>query len=146
MTRWAIHILPLLTAFLVWGCSTPYQKQEGISFRGGYSDQLLDNDTARISYSSHSFRASYWVEIYLERRCAEFTLEQGFEYFEVIDRKTIPQTIPCLRTPCRSYSAWAIIKLYKGQRPDRTTVISAKELMNGVRALPKLQRELWITP
>lgn len=127
-------------AFLAGGCAAPYQKREGFASRGGYSDQLLGNDTARISFEGNAYTSSWNVHRYVERRCAEFTLEQGFDYFEILDGKTEKHAVLGTKSNGLAYSAWAIVKLFKGNKPDRTNVASAREQMNGVFSESDLTR------
>lgn len=68
-------------------CVTPYQKK---GFLGGYSDTQLDSDTARVSYSGNAFTSRDNVENNMLRRCAEVTIQRGYEYFMIITGDTSP--------------------------------------------------------
>lgn len=102
LNYWVIRTLPLLIVFLVSGCGRPYQKNEGVFYREeDIQSQLLDKDLTRISFSGNAYKSSWNVHRYLEHRCAEFTLEQGFEYFEILDGSMIRWASSRLRIALR---------------------------------------------
>jgi len=80
--RWLCAV-PLL--FLIGACSiqTPYQPSEG---RYGYSEQQLEDDRYRVIFSGNPSTPRETVQNYLLYRSAELTLQNGFDYFTVVDR------------------------------------------------------------
>ena len=54
----------------------------------GYSDQAIESNRFKVSFRGNSFTEKEKVETYLLYRAAELTLEQGHDYFLVIDRDT----------------------------------------------------------
>jgi hypothetical protein len=65
------------------GCATPYQSR---GLTGGYSDQQIDENTFNVEYQGNGYTRRQKVEMALLRRCAELTLEHGFDYFIIIDK------------------------------------------------------------
>jgi hypothetical protein len=79
-------------ASLVWlaavaavGCATPYQQS---SFRGGYSDTRIDSNTVMVSFKGNGFTGRQTVESYLLYRCAQLTLNDGYDYFVLASENT----------------------------------------------------------
>lgn len=70
-------------ALLITGCATGY-KPSGWS--GGYSDMRLGNDMYKVSFNGNGYTGSETVSNYFLRRCAELTIEQGFDYFAIVDQ------------------------------------------------------------
>lgn len=71
------------------GCAsgpTPYQ-QTGES-RYGYTEQAVESDRYRISFSGNSLTERDTVETYLLYRAAELTLERGYDHFRLAQRET----------------------------------------------------------
>jgi len=72
---------------------TPYQPlQRGSAISGGYSEQQLEPNRWRITFSGNSLTDRRTVENYLLYRSAELTLAQGFDWFSALDRNTDKQT------------------------------------------------------
>lgn len=71
------------------GCSTatPYQPlMDGY----GYSDQALEPNRYRVTFSGNSQTARSTVENYLLYRAAEVTVQNRNDYFIIADRETEP--------------------------------------------------------
>ena len=66
---------------ILFSCVVPYQ-QKGI-MQGGWSTSQIDNNTFRVSYVGAPRDK---VDIYDLYRCAELTVEQGADYFIVVER------------------------------------------------------------
>jgi len=61
-------------------CATPYQSK---GMRGGYSEARLDANTFELSFRGNGYTHRDRIEQMLLYRCAEVTLESGFDYFVV---------------------------------------------------------------
>ena len=65
--------------------STPYAPMDG---RYGYSEQRIETDRFRVEFHGNSSTSRETVETFLLYRAAELTLENGFDYFLVVERDT----------------------------------------------------------
>lgn len=86
MSRYAMSAA-LCAATLLAGCATatPYQPvQNGY----GYAEQRLEADRYRVSFLGNNRTSHDAVTDYVLYRAAEITLENGYDYFIVIDRST----------------------------------------------------------
>ena len=154
-----IHILlACLLAFLT-ACATPYQPK---GFTGGYSQVQLDNNSARVEFKGNGYTSRERVEVFVLYRCAELTVEKGYDYF-VITRgdtenqqqsvQTTSGTFDATTTGSgRHYStsgtytpgqtvtfnkrtATAVIKMFKGEKPaDQPGTFVARELMENLQS------------
>ncbi len=75
----------IAAAMLVAACATatPYAPSENPG-RYGYSEQQLEDDRFRVSFSGNSFTNLTTVENYVLFRAAEVTLINGYDWFEVV--------------------------------------------------------------
>jgi len=88
--------LPLLTAIaagtlLLAGCETPttYHPATGHGFnREGFSDQRIEANRYQVSFAGNSVTSRDRVERYLLYRAAELTVQNGYDYFTLVDRNT----------------------------------------------------------
>ena len=73
-------------------CATvdaPYHPvQPGVHGLEGYSERLLAPDRYRVTFAGDAFTSRDTVEGYLLYRSAELTLQQGYDWFRVIERET----------------------------------------------------------
>ena len=79
-----------LTAALA-GCATPTPYQPNIrgqAASGGFTDFRLTQDRFRVSFSGNSLTKRDTVERYMLYRAAELTLAQGYDWFEMDERRT----------------------------------------------------------
>ena len=90
------NLIPIIVVMLfIQGCPTPYQKK---STRSGYSETQLDENVFNVSFSGNSYTDREEVVDFTLLRSAELTLENGFQYFAIIDKdndttyRTIPQS------------------------------------------------------
>ncbi len=83
----------LLSLFLLTACgtATPYQAADTMH-KYGYSDQKIDDTNYIVSFSGNSLTDRKTVETYLFFRAAQLTLQQGYDYFIVAERKTDKNT------------------------------------------------------
>ncbi len=131
--------------FFLSGCATPYQKK---GLTGGFVDSSLGKDTFRVSYQGNGYTSRHTVSNYLLYRCAEITIENGYDYFQTLgesqwSKDSIVSTpgqfhynssgyvsgnyyygkgrgyyVPGVNIPISKPAASAIIRLYKGQIPN----------------------------
>ena len=82
-------------ALLVAGCATEttYRPATGQGFyRQGYSERQIEPNRFLVSFSGNSATSRDTVERYLFFRAAELTLQQGYDFFVMVDRDTDRQT------------------------------------------------------
>ncbi|MGI9498414.1 MAG: CC0125/CC1285 family lipoprotein [Geminicoccaceae bacterium] len=80
--RWLLAA-PLLLMLGACATETPYQPGEG---RYGYSEQQIEKDRYRVIFSGNPSTPRETVQNYLLYRSAELTVQNGFDYFTVVDR------------------------------------------------------------
>ena len=69
--------------------ATPYQPlHPSNAVTGGFTDQRLDDTHFRVTFQGNAATSREQVENYLLYRAAELTVEQGFDWFEMVDRGT----------------------------------------------------------
>ena len=82
-------VLVLAAGLTACATATPYQPNlPGQSVKGGFSEVRLEPDRFRVSFAGNSLTSRETVEGYLLYRAAELTLQQGRDWFEVVDRQT----------------------------------------------------------
>lgn len=72
--------------------TTPYQAASKPGGYDGYSQTMIENDRARVSFGGNSLTERETVENYLLYRAAELTKERGFDYFTLKERDTEAKT------------------------------------------------------
>ena len=73
------------------GCATPTPYQPnlpGQAATGGYSEIRVEPDRWRVNFAGNSLTSRETVEGYLLYRSAELTLQQGYDWFTIVDRET----------------------------------------------------------
>ena len=81
--------LALSAALSACATATPYQPNiAGQSASGGFTDLKLTDDRYRVSFSGNSLTKRDTVERYMLYRAAELALTQGYDWFEMDDRRT----------------------------------------------------------
>lgn len=71
------------------GCATPYQRQ---GFTGGFDEYPLAADTYTITFKGNAYTSADRVQMYLHFRCAELTLETGYNSFVVVEKENQDRT------------------------------------------------------
>lgn len=92
--------LPVLTALasgalVLSACATEtaYRPATGTGyFRTGYSDRQVEPGRFLVSFGGNSYTSRETVEQYLLFRAAELTVQNGGDYFVMVDRDTDRQT------------------------------------------------------
>ncbi len=78
------------SAVILAACATatPYQAASAPGAFDGFSQTMIENDRARVSFGGNSLTDRETVENYLLYRSAEIAVERGFEYFTLQQRDT----------------------------------------------------------
>jgi len=82
------HLLVATSALTLMACApaTPYHPASEPGGFDGFSQQLIENDRARITFGGNSLTNRETVENYLLYRSAEMAVERGFETFTLQER------------------------------------------------------------
>lgn len=82
------HLILSASAAILAACSTttPYQEASKPGGFDGFSQTLIENDRARVTFGGNSVTERETVENYLLYRAAELTVERGYEYFTLTER------------------------------------------------------------
>jgi hypothetical protein len=78
-------VLGLAVLGMLAGCGqpTPYQPaRDGY----GYSEQQIEDNRYRVAFAGNELTAPDTVQNYLLYRAAELALDEGYDYFTVVDR------------------------------------------------------------
>jgi hypothetical protein len=95
--------LALAAGLAACATPTPYQPNvPGQSTSGGYSEIRLEANRYRVNFTGNTLTSRETVEAYLLFRAAELTLQEGNDWFTIMDRNTDRDT----RTYVDSYSPW----------------------------------------
>jgi len=88
------HLLMAASAAILAACatSTPYQPASKPGGFDGFSQTLIENDRARVTFGGNSLTERETVENYLLYRSAEIAVERGFDYFTLAERDTEQKT------------------------------------------------------
>jgi hypothetical protein len=102
------------------GCTTatPYQPlTSGGPAAGGYSDQRIEPNRYRVSFTGNSMTSRETVETYLLYRAAELTVAQGYDWFVMADRNTERRSRTTLDRPFSAgpYGYWGPMWRYRGR-------------------------------
>jgi hypothetical protein len=94
MSPFKTFILSAASVAILAGCatSTPYQPASAPGAYDGFSQTMIENDRARITFGGNSLTSRESVENSLLYRAAEMSLERGFDYFNLIQRDTEENT------------------------------------------------------
>ena len=92
------------TLLLLAGCATPYQSG---GFRGGYKEVQLDENVFQVSFRGNAFVTADRVENYTLLRSAEVAMENGYDYFVIIDKDAY-ETTGAVYTPATTYTSGSL--------------------------------------
>lgn len=87
----AAIVASLALAGLLSACATatPYQPNvPGQAVSGGYSEQRVEANRFRVTFAGNSLTSRETVEGYLLYRAAELTVQEGYDWFSIVDRNT----------------------------------------------------------
>ena len=87
-TKTMRHFLIAASALSLMACATatPYQPASEPGGFDGFSQQMIENDRARVTFGGNSLTKRDTVENYLLYRSAEIAVERGFETFTLQER------------------------------------------------------------
>lgn len=82
--RFTKSILLMLSLFILYNCSTPYQPK---GMLGGYSEEKVLVNLYKVAFKGNQHTKPDVVQNYLLYRCAELTKEHGYKYFGVVNEE-----------------------------------------------------------
>lgn len=86
------RILAVILALAPLGaCAVPTPYQEAVD-GFGYAEQEIENDRFRVTFEGNLVTPRETVETYMLYRTAEFTVQNGYDYFIIVDRETDQST------------------------------------------------------
>jgi hypothetical protein len=104
---------------------TPYQPaapgRSASSSGGGYSELRLENNRFRVNFAGNSLTSRETVEGYLLFRAAELTVQNGYDWFAVVERdvdkksRTYVEPDPFYRPWYGAYGFWRPSWRYYGR-------------------------------
>jgi hypothetical protein len=139
-------ILICLIAFMLCSC-TLYRPYSTKGFGHlGYKDTKIESDKFQVSFFANSNTNPQTVKNYLLYRCAEITLENGFDYFIITNENNISTSEVSVNVVgsgafgstkvAPAYNA--LIKCGKGTKPDNDNAFKAIEVKNNLE--PTIKR------
>ncbi len=82
-------VVALAAGLAACATPTPYQPNiRGQSTSGGYSEMRLEENRFRVNFAGNSLTSRETVEGYLLFRAAELTVQNGYDWFSILDRQT----------------------------------------------------------
>jgi hypothetical protein len=85
--------LALAAGLAACATPTPYQPNiRGQQTSGGYSELRLEDNRYRVTFAGNTLTSRQTVEAYLLFRAAELTVQNGFDWFAMVDRATDKST------------------------------------------------------
>ncbi len=105
---------------------TGYHKS---NLAGGYDETQIDQNTYRVTFKANPFTSFDKTANYTLYRCAEFTLDHGYDYFIVLESHETGQVSGAYVT-AMDPSFSKTIKVFKGKKPENElNAYDAKEVM-----------------
>jgi hypothetical protein len=77
-------VLLILVTLLMGGCATGYNHE---GFSGGFSETQLDENMFIVSFRGNGYSSSERVSDFTLLRSAELTLQNGYQYFVIINHE-----------------------------------------------------------
>jgi hypothetical protein len=100
--------LAIVLAAGLAACATPTPYQPNIAGQktsGGYSEVRIEPDRFRVNFAGNTLTSRETVEGYLLFRAAELTVQQGYDWFAIVQRDT-DKSVRTYVDPDPFYSPW----------------------------------------
>jgi hypothetical protein len=132
--RKALYGLSVLVALGLAACATPYQAN---AFRGGFEDNQLQPDVFTVSFNGNAYTDMGTVRNYALYRCAELTVERGYDHFIILrDKENTNRSATATAhtaTEEQKHQTFFTIKVAKGPKPtDNDDAYDAKFLLQSL--------------
>jgi len=88
------HLALAVSVAVLGACATttPYQEATKPGAYDGYTETMLTNNKARVTFGGNSLTDRETVENYLLYRAAEMAVERGYDHFSLAERDTEAKT------------------------------------------------------
>ncbi len=116
----------LVVVFLSQGCATSYQSS---GFSGGYSETQLDENVFNVSFRGNGYTGRERVADFTLLRSAELTLENGYQYFAIINANSHTSN-SAYTTPTTSYTTGSAYGTGNYAYGSATTTITGGQTYN----------------
>ncbi len=121
--------MKLISIFVLFSitvsCATKYKKH---GYTGGYTDFKIGSDIYKVNFHGNGYTSQDTVYRYFLRRCAELTLENGYEYFAFVESDSSITTDP--NYSFRKHSKEGVIKLFKADNRPQNALNAKETLVN----------------
>jgi len=124
----------LVICFLLAGCATAYQPE---AWSGGFQDEKLESDTYEIWFGGNANTKKERVMNFALLRSAELTLEEGYDYFTILEDKTDSKSTDVGDW----YGHTNIIRCFREKPADmQITIYDAEQVRDSLRLKYNLNR------
>jgi len=126
--RFAMHAsTALLLAAALTGCATGQYRP--LSDASTTEVEQLKENLYRVEYRVSAFTSQAQLDSYLRRRCAELTLREGYDFFQMAQRADLLGL---------SRRTAMTVTMYKGQKPiEIANLYAAKDVLADAATVPK---------
>ena len=100
MMKWTGLFISI--GFLLISCATPYQPGGAM---GGFYETRIDENVYRVSFRGNAYTSLDKATYFTLLRCAELTLEKGYNHFLVIDEEQYFKEVTSKMPDRTTYSA-----------------------------------------
>jgi hypothetical protein len=123
-----IGLIALSATCLLASCATAYQP-DGVS--GGYTDKVLAGNTVQVSFRGNRMTTPETLHSFLLRRCAEVTMQDGYDHFVVVHEEEPNETTT---STLGSKVSSATIQMYAGKPQGEARSYDASLLLRQILA------------
>jgi hypothetical protein len=126
----------VLACSVLLSCATTYHQ---MSTTGGYREAKLSEDTYMVTFLANAYTAPDAAAIYLEYRCAELTVQKGFDSFvRVSDTNMSAGVSAGMFGVVHKPGFNATIRMFKGEKPADPNALDARDVMKNLA--PQIRR------
>jgi hypothetical protein len=123
----ACELAALLLAAALTGCATGQYRP--LSDASTTEVEQLKENLYRVEYRVSAFTSQAQLDSYLRRRCAELTLHEGYDFFQMAQRTDVLGL---------SRRTAMTVTMYKGQKPiGIANLYDAKDVLADAATVPK---------
>lgn len=146
MVKQGLCTIAALTLLLT-GCGTGYGPagEMGGFEHGGYTDKLIDNNTALVTFRGNESTSPGTVKTFLLYRCAQVTQENGYNYFIITSSSNSLTNTNIhtrdkylLTTPPRMFDSYYLSDVYQSSTLSGTSTPGFYPEPHGASAVIKM--------